>query len=415
MFNFLMLNTIKHWRIYIMVAIGQNLNLYFPTTDSKVPLEARPRFSLENFSIISTPHERDIKEKADDFFASLLGSLRDEYRGDKVHRSGYMHSIATIFRFWEEELPQIIHLYKIPELVDLYSIFALSCAYPSNKSLDLIEKRMRDVLDDISLEELSELCSSLASLGRNLDNYLLDRIIRRIDDYKSDMCARDLCNAFFFLTVMSVLKNATLPTPLMYEIRGRLESLESLENSEYAKERRIIQFSAYFGLACPYKMPQNHDNGSNLEKRVTQVFNDAGYPKAKQPKELEYIGGGLVDLPLEHKQHRFQAEIDGPVHFVHQFREGQFVPAYISGDTIIRTAVNKRLCPQDFILSLPKETCRYLVSLEGREAAPEILPRLFDDLINVEPEAYFIDLDYPEDGTNEPNLLAVEFFDLIRN
>jgi len=321
-----------------------------------------------------------------------------------------MQATGTILQLWETALPNFIDLYNTEELIDLYRVFDIARVFPSDESLDLIDNKIGKTLNQIPLSHVSQLHHSLANTGRHLNDNFFSKLTLHIEKNTSNMQVNDLANALFFLMVNALIKDNKKPTALMHEIRGRLEGCPDIDDG---RKRRIIQFSQCFGLFCAHEIPRAPDNGSPLERSVRDLFNSVGYMITPQPEELKNHGS-YVDFPLKHGMHRFLTEVDGPTHFMHQYKDGLFKPMYVDGQTIIKTAVHTKLCPEDHVLRLPLATCKYLLSYTGREATPEILPQLFNGISNAPYGAYFVDLDYSEDST-KPNLIALDFFKLIRS
>jgi len=394
----------------------RRLNLSFeetaPSSIQKDIVEYNRRLTPSSTRIISTESEREFKNKSDDLFFDLVnfGDNPERNVSSTLRNNWHMKAIATVFSFWEDKLPQIIHLYDASELSYLYRLFNATCTFPSDESLELIENRIAETIDDFTYQNISQLGFNIASTGRNIDNNFLKTILARINECKEEMQEHELANSLFFMTIMSLLKNVKNPSPLMYEIRGRLEGIPNLGISG---KKRIMQFSICFDQAHIYKFPRESDDGSNIEKKVVAIFNQAGYLLAAQPDELKNEGNH-VDIPLKHGKFRFLAEVDGPTHFMHQLKHGVLIPTFYDGQTFIKTVVHSKLCMNDRILRLPLITCNYLLSKEGRDAAPEILQELFDGLVRADPGAYIIDIDYPADKDSEHGLLAIDFMDFVR-
>jgi len=228
-----------------------------------------------------------------------------------------MQATGTIFQLWETALPNFIDLYSTEELIDLYRVFDIARVFPSDECLSLIDDKISKTLNDIPLSYVSQLHHSLANTGRHLREDFLSNITLHIEKNTSNMQANDLANALFFLMVNALIKDEKNPTPLMHEIRGRLEGCPDMDDG---RKRRIIQFSQCFDLFCAHEIPRTPDNGSPLERSVRDLFNSVGYMIAPQPEELKNHGS-YVDFPLKHGMHRFLTEVDGPTHFMHQYKD----------------------------------------------------------------------------------------------
>ncbi len=227
------------------------------------------------------------------------------------------------------------------------------CAYamlgicPFESFMQKWEDLAFECIEEFTSQEVSTVIYAYAKLGicppEKLKEKLESRIIGLLEgqssriDKKYVISEKDFSHIFHACAILNEIKQDDYLHSLaqkLYENRGKFKFIDK------SVRRQFGHVCEWFGWEYDYEMPEEENCESLNEKRLKELFHEAGYEGGNGSGYVETIKH-QIDVPISHKERDHSVEYDGPSHFVYKIDTESMAYKIVSlnGSTLLQTAL----------------------------------------------------------------------------